>query len=82
MNLGFWEIAAIAGIALLFFGPSRLPGLGKSLGESIRGFKKGLETDLDEERKQPSRPSEQITEAADDGMTSRTKETTGNRSDS
>lgn len=30
-------------IVLVFFGPSRLPGLGKSLGEAIRGFKKGLE---------------------------------------
>ena len=32
-------------IVLVFFGPSRLPGLGKSLGEAIRGFKKGLDSD-------------------------------------
>jgi sec-independent protein translocase protein TatA len=32
-------------IVLVFFGPSRLPGLGKSLGEAIRGFKKGIEGD-------------------------------------
>lgn len=30
-------------ILLLFFGPSRLPGLGKSIGESMRNFKKGLD---------------------------------------
>lgn len=42
MNLGWMEMVAIVGIALLFFGPSRLPGLGKAMGESIRGFKKGL----------------------------------------
>lgn len=29
-------------IALLFFGPSRLPQLGQSLGKAIRGFKQGL----------------------------------------
>jgi sec-independent protein translocase protein TatA len=29
-------------IVMIFFGPSRLPGLGKSLGEAIRGFKKGI----------------------------------------
>lgn len=29
-------------ILLLFFGPSRLPGLGQSLGKAIRGFKEGL----------------------------------------
>lgn len=29
-------------IALIFFGPSRLPALGQSLGKAIRGFKEGL----------------------------------------
>lgn len=42
MNLGVPEILLILVVALLFFGPSRLPSLGKSLGEAIRGFKKGL----------------------------------------
>lgn len=37
-------------IALLFFGPSKLPQLGKSLGEAIRGFKKGI-AEADEEEK-------------------------------
>lgn len=43
MNLGAFEIIAIAAIALLFFGPSKLPGLGKSIGEGIRSFKKGMD---------------------------------------
>jgi len=30
-------------ILLLVFGPSRLEGLGLSLGKAIRGFKKGME---------------------------------------
>ncbi len=29
-------------IVLIFFGPSRLPQLGQSLGKAIRGFKQGL----------------------------------------
>ena len=29
-------------IALIFFGPSRLPALGQSMGKAIRGFKQGL----------------------------------------
>lgn len=45
MNLGATELLLILGIALLLFGPSKLPGLGKSLGEAIRGFKKGLNED-------------------------------------
>jgi sec-independent protein translocase protein TatA len=43
MSLGPMELVLILGIALLLFGPSRLPGLGKSLGDAIRGFKKGIE---------------------------------------
>ena len=42
MNLGMTEILLIVGIALLLFGPSKLPGLGKSMGEAIRGFKSAL----------------------------------------
>ena len=30
------------GIALLVFGPKKLPELGKGLGESIRGFKSAI----------------------------------------
>lgn len=29
-------------ILLIFFGPSRLPQLGQSLGKAIKGFKEGL----------------------------------------
>ena len=32
----------IFGIALLVFGPKKLPELGKGLGESIRGFKSAM----------------------------------------
>ena len=42
MNLGWPELTVVLAIALLLFGPSKLPGLGKSVGEAIRGFKKGL----------------------------------------
>lgn len=42
-SISHWAIILVIG--LIFFGPSRLPGLGKSLGEAIRGFKKGLEED-------------------------------------
>lgn len=42
MRLGFGEILVILALALLFFGPSKLPQLGSSLGQAIRGFKKGL----------------------------------------
>lgn len=43
MSLFHWIIILV--IVMLVMGPSRLPHLGKSLGEAIRGFKKGLEGD-------------------------------------
>jgi sec-independent protein translocase protein TatA len=37
------HLVLILGIALFVFGPKRLPELGKSLGQSIRGFKSALD---------------------------------------
>lgn len=45
MSIGPWQILLVLGIILLFFGPSRIPGLGKALGTAIRKFKKGLNED-------------------------------------
>lgn len=42
MGLSITHIVILLVIVLIIFGPSRLPGLGKSLGEAIRGFKKGI----------------------------------------
>jgi sec-independent protein translocase protein TatA len=36
------HLLLIFGIALLVFGPKKLPELGKGLGEAIRGFKSSL----------------------------------------
>lgn len=45
-SIGMPELIVIFVIALVVFGPNKLPDLGKSLGEAIRGFKKALnETD-------------------------------------
>ena len=39
-SLGAPELIIIFVVALMVFGPSKLPELGKSLGEAIRGFKR------------------------------------------
>ena len=36
------HLLVILGIALLVFGPKKLPELGKGLGDGIRGFKNAL----------------------------------------
>jgi sec-independent protein translocase protein TatA len=43
-----WIIVLV--IVLLIFGPGRLAGVGKGLGEGIRSFKKGLNTDEEEKK--------------------------------
>jgi sec-independent protein translocase protein TatA len=44
MNLGVPELILIFAIVLLLFGTSRLAGLGKGLGQAIRGFKDEVDT--------------------------------------
>ncbi|MBK8727323.1 MAG: twin-arginine translocase TatA/TatE family subunit [Holophagaceae bacterium] len=39
-NLGMTEILLLGIALLIFFGPSKLPQLGKSLGQGIQEFKK------------------------------------------
>lgn len=42
-NIGFGELIVIFIAALVIFGPSKLPELGKSLGQGIREFKKATQ---------------------------------------
>jgi len=39
------HLLMIFGIALLVFGPKKLPELGKGIGEGIRGFKAAMKAD-------------------------------------
>lgn len=43
MGLSVPQIILIIAVVILIFGPKRIPQLGKSIGEAIRGFKKGLD---------------------------------------
>jgi sec-independent protein translocase protein TatA len=51
-RFGITEILILLGLAILFFGGSRIAGIGKGLGEGIKNFKKGLK-DEDEPAKLP-----------------------------
>lgn len=60
-NIGPLEIVVVLIIALIVFGPKRLPELGRSLGKGIREFRGSLSGDNDDdesERTPQSRPQE------------------------
>jgi sec-independent protein translocase protein TatA len=47
-RLGLPELLVILAIIVVIFGANRLPGLGRGIGDAIRGFKEGMKTDDDE----------------------------------
>jgi sec-independent protein translocase protein TatA len=49
-NIGPLEIGIVLVIALLVFGPKRLPELGRSLGKGIREFKGSITGEHDDEK--------------------------------
>ena len=57
-GLGVPELMVILVIALVIFGPSKLPQIGSGLGKAIRDFKKGVTGGDDEEpEKDPKKES-------------------------
>lgn len=57
MMPGSTEWLIILGVALLIFGPSKLPKLGGAIGESIRNFKKGVRDVSSEELTESKSPA-------------------------
>ncbi len=61
-NLGFPELVIIVVIALLVFGPGKMPEIGRSLGKGIAEFKKafakGEAGSDDQKNAHPEKPSE------------------------
>ena len=50
-GLGVGEIVLILVILVVLFGASRIPELGKGIGEGIRNFKKGMKSGDEDEKK-------------------------------
>ncbi len=48
-SIGFPELLLILGIALLIFGPRKLPELGSAIGRTIKEFKRGMKEEASSE---------------------------------
>jgi sec-independent protein translocase protein TatA len=51
-------------VALLLFGPRKLPELGKGLGEGLRGFKDGIKGTTDANKQDAPAPKTEVTTEA------------------
>ncbi len=56
-GLGFQELLIILVIALIIFGPSKLPQIGSGLGKALRDFKKGVGGEDSEEITKQEEPA-------------------------
>lgn len=63
-NIGPLEIAIVLIIALVIFGPKRIPELGSSLGKSIRGFGKGIKGEDDDQAVVEQRADTEVREGS------------------
>lgn len=57
-GLGPAEIVIIGVVALLFFGPKRLPELARGMGKGIRDFKRALEGNHEDDKPALRPPAE------------------------
>lgn len=49
-RLGIGEIVSIVAVALLIFGPQKLPELGKHFGDTIRSFRDAVDEGADNDQ--------------------------------
>ena len=56
-NIGLPEVLVVLVIALIVFGPKRLPELGRSVGKGIREFRSSV-SGKDDDDDEPSKPAE------------------------
>jgi sec-independent protein translocase protein TatA len=56
-NVGPLELVVVLIIALVIFGPKRLPELGRSMGKGIREFRSSV-SGKDDDDDEPSKPAE------------------------
>ncbi len=57
-NLGWTEVVLVIGVAVLIFGPKKIPELGSALGKTLRGFKEEMKASPEEAALDPYEDAE------------------------
>jgi len=55
-GIGTTEILVIAVVALVLFGPSKIPEFARQLGRAVNMFKKGLKEGMEDDENDPHAP--------------------------
>jgi sec-independent protein translocase protein TatA len=58
-TIGFQELLLILIIAVIIFGPKKIPEIGKSLGEAIRNFRRSMDS-KEKDSAQDDKPQDKI----------------------
>ncbi len=69
LGIGPLELIIVLVIALVVFGPKRLPDLGRSLGSGMREFKESISGNSKDEDEEPSKLQASSTDEQDDAVT-------------
>ncbi len=64
-NIGIWQLLIVAVIIIVIFGSKKLRNLGGDLGSSVKGFKKAMQ----DENQQDKQESLDVKEASDEKTT-------------
>ncbi|MGB0898641.1 twin-arginine translocase TatA/TatE family subunit [Psychrobium sp. nBUS_13] len=64
-NIGIWQLLIVAVIIIVIFGSKKLRNLGGDLGSSVKGFKKAMQ----DENQQDKTESLDVKEASDEKTT-------------
>ncbi len=68
LNIGWMELLLVLGVALIIFGPGKLPELGQTLGKAIREFKgaiNNIDADIKKEVNDIKNDVQEVKDAVD-----------------
>lgn len=73
-NIGIPGLILIIVIALIIFGPKKLPEIGKAAGQTLREFKSSANSMMDEEEQKDKKNEKQLNQSSSNKINSKEKD--------